>query len=278
MSASAIDELRVYKRIHDMVFAFGNQDHWTPVVGAMLVCGIRPPNMACDGIPSNALHLLSDGLNASPQQLLRAQDVLNAWRECSTGEEAGLAPLGATPVAFIEWCDEEFGSRIPSRRPQWLAHFVHEMVGQAVGMPPPVDPDFLEKLVELERAAVASPSPNTSVDGSLTKATPSKSRRPNYLHPGPPSRVERALAIAQTELEPAVHFDLDAVRRRFREMLDGDASGDRGELLRVDGLGFICLRSTDGEEVPMSSGALGKLLKRREEACGRQRQHGAVSS
>ncbi len=91
------------KRRDELLLDYLQREAWTPAIGSMIVCGIRPPPGKCNTIPDTAFGI--DGLELANHstRLKNARNLLANWRE--EYEDNDYPHRGEVPPhAFIEWC------------------------------------------------------------------------------------------------------------------------------------------------------------------------------
>lgn len=79
--------------------------HWTPAMGAMIACGVRPPPDDDNTIPPTGFGIDDTALTKESLRLKNARNLLANWLE--DYEENGSPPPGKiSPQTFIDWCVE----------------------------------------------------------------------------------------------------------------------------------------------------------------------------
>ncbi|WP_244128991.1 hypothetical protein [Burkholderia gladioli] len=141
-------------------------DTWTPIMGALLLAGVRPPDN-CTELPKSGGVGLDDVeiVGAGHGQYHEARKIFQQWNDWC--EDRGRDPaVGMAPVEFVDWCvEDEIKERFAVLYQfEWIDVF-KDMVGYPSGHVPfevalyaaktsqPLEL-ILEKLNEIDRRAI----------------------------------------------------------------------------------------------------------------------------
>lgn len=116
-------------RLHETLRAYVDMEAWTPVMGAMLLAGIRP-DPGCTEIPEEGGVGL-DGTSikgAGNTQFYEASKIFQQWNDWCKDRGCNLTRM--KPIEFIDWCvEDEIKERFAVHSPfRWVDVF-KDMVG-----------------------------------------------------------------------------------------------------------------------------------------------------
>lgn len=208
-SGTAVDELNEYGRVNAVLEKFFQLPTWTPAMGAMLISGVLPGPASTD-IPDVASQLKNPALPASDKQLRQARDALRSWVQDHSDEddETVQVPSQTSPLEYLIWCEESYGSTPNSMRPSWLNYFLALIQSPLKdGAPHPAPVHLVARALELERfAAVVRDTRNSHAATEAPSPAPeifqvaAQTVRKNVVtKPGKANPIEREISIAQAE-------------------------------------------------------------------------------
>ncbi|WP_186089102.1 hypothetical protein [Burkholderia gladioli] len=152
--------------LHGTLRTYLDMDTWTPIMGALLLAGVRPPDN-CTELPKSGGVGLDDVeiVGSGQGQYHEARKIFQQWNDWC--EDRGRDPaVGMAPVEFVDWCvEDEIKERFAVLYQfEWIDVF-KDMVGYPSGHVPfevalyaaktsqPLEL-ILEKLNEIDRRAI----------------------------------------------------------------------------------------------------------------------------
>ncbi|MGF6533281.1 hypothetical protein P3T20_004081 [Paraburkholderia sp. GAS206C] len=133
---TAQDLIEFSVQLHSSLRTYLEMDAWTPVMGAMLLAGIRP-EPGCTEIPEEG-GIGLDGTSikgAGNTPFYEARKILQQWNDWCQDRGCNLTQM--KPIEFIDWCvEDEIKERYAVHSPfRWVDVF-KDMVGYPVSHVP----------------------------------------------------------------------------------------------------------------------------------------------
>lgn len=89
------------KRRDELLLDFLALEKWTPAMGALIICGVRPMSESDQEIPSAAIGLDDEPLDNTSRRLKNARRLLENWRDEFEDDETPSESID--PYEFINW-------------------------------------------------------------------------------------------------------------------------------------------------------------------------------
>jgi len=220
------ERLAAARRLYAVLKEYLDRPTWTPVEGALILSGLRPPP-GCTGLPRTAT-----GLDDRPYEgdvidrMIKAGDIIRTWEwHCEDYAEKGnAAPTQLEPCDFIQWCVD---SGIET---EWM-RLIYDVLadGRAQGDRPDLIPravlDYAsraEETLSAIHAALAGQEPGAPVSGAPV-LRPVDHRVPPVTGPMPiPANRDH---VSTEELAAILAIEPQSIRKRYSS--DGSYHGIR---------------------------------------------------